>query len=110
MEPAEIWVEDDESAKILVIVSEINPDYKELLMPGEVDTPDYAVNYPLEDLEGLCKRRMTSLMNRYYPTYENVVRDVHIMREPQEAGDEVYSVIFLVDQGILTNDVEKYEV
>lgn len=110
VEPAEIWVEDDESVKILVIVSEINPDYKELLMPGEVDTPDYAVNYPLEDLEELCKRRMRSLMNRYYPTYENVVGDVHIMREPQEAGDEVYSVIFSVDQGILTNDVENYEV
>ena len=110
VEPAEIWVEDDESVKILVIVSEINPDYKELLMPGEVDTPDYAVNYPLEDLEELCKRRMRSLMNRYYPTYENVVGDVHIMREPQEAGDEVYSVIFSVDQRILTNDVENYEV
>ena len=102
--------EDVEPAEILVIVSEINPDYKELLMPGEVDTPDYAVNYPLEDLEELCKRRMRSLMNRYYPTYENVVGDVHIMREPQEAGDEVYSVIFSVDQGILTNDVENYEV
>ena len=89
VEPAEILVEDDEGAKILVIVSEINPDYKELLMPGEVDTPDYAVNYPLEDLEELCKRRMMSLMNKYYPTYDNAVRDVHILREPLEAGDEM---------------------
>lgn len=110
VEPAEILVEDDEGAKILVIVSEINPDYKELLMPGEVDTPDYAVNYPLEDLEELCKRRMMSLMNKYYPTYDNAVRDVHIMREPLEAGDEVYSIIFSVDQGILTNVVRNYEI
>lgn len=110
VEPAEILEEDDEGAKILVIVSEINPDYKELLMPGEVDIPDYAVNYPLEDLEELCKRRMMSLMNKYYPTYDNAVRDVDIMREPLEAGDEVYSIVFSVTQGILTNVVRDYEI
>lgn len=98
VESAEISVADGE---IQVTVAELLLEYKEILLPGEVEVPDWMVNYPLEVVENVFKWKLDSLLNKYFPAYCHDV-DVIITRDFRYPCDETYDICVMVDQEIMT--------
>ena len=103
-ESAEISVTDGE---IQVTVAELLLEYKEILLPGEVEVPDWMGNYPLEGGENIFKWKLDSLLNKYFPAYCHDV-DVIITRDFRYPCDETYDIRVMVDQEtMITAKVEE---
>lgn len=84
-----------------VTVSELSLDYKEILVPGEVQVPDEMVNYPLEIVEHIFKWKLKSLLNKAYPAAINII-EVVIMRDFSYSYSETYEINVWVTQEIMT--------